>query len=811
MISKFLTPMCLLLTLLFSTTIFAQKETGSINGVITTSEGKSAAAVTVKLKGTNKAALTEEDGDFVISNIKAGDYELEISLVGFQTLLYPVKINEGKMTPVKIQLSVTDKQLEAVIISTTHNKFRPANSPTVAKLPLTYLENPQVYTSVNKELIQQQGLFSADEAMKNTSGVVKIWNATNRVNDGGALYTLRGFQTGASLRNGITGNITTTVDAVNLERLEVVKGPSGALYGSTLVSYGGLINRVTKKPYSRVGGEVTLSGGSYDFSRLSADFNTPLDTAKTALLRINTAYNSIGSFQDNGFSKNFAFDPSFSYKVNDKLTLYLDAEINHLNATVPSIFYINTANIGVNSADKLTVDYKKSYQSDDLAGTSDVANFYGLIDYKLSKNWTSQTNFSTGRNQSTGYGPYFDLDAGNASITRHVWILDGHSNSFQFQQNFIGDFTIGKLRNRLVAGVDVLNQKYDMRIVASNHGYNFDQVSTVGAASNYYNFNKFSVDTFFNSGQAVYPYLSNIYMYSAYASDVLNITDNLMAMVSLRVDHLNSKAIPDPSSGTSSEAFTRTNVSPKFGLVYQVIKDKVSLFGNYMNGFKNPTAPQNKYDAASNTLKPHVFNAEQANQWEGGVKADLWDGRLTGTISYYNIAVKDIVRTDVAHSDAASFVTAYMQDGTQYSKGYEVSLTATPVAGLNLIAGYSHNDSKLDKADASVNGRRPETAGPANTANFWASYTVSAGKGKGLGVGFGGNYASKAYVINNANTGEFYAPSYTLLNAGVFYNLPKFRFSVNVNNLTDKKYWTGYGSMIPQMLRQVIASVSYKF
>jgi outer membrane receptor protein involved in Fe transport len=171
--------------------------------------------------------------------------------------------------------------------------------------------------------------------------------------------------------------VNNTIDAANLERIEVIKGPSGTLYGSSLSSYGGLINRVTKKPYDKAGGEIGFSTGSYDLNRISADINSPLDSAHQVLLRVNTAYSNAGSFQDNGFNRNFVFDPSFVFKVNDRLTLSFDAEISHADATTPVMYFFNTtvADLGVNRADKLKMDYKKSYQSNDLDNTSDNSNF----------------------------------------------------------------------------------------------------------------------------------------------------------------------------------------------------------------------------------------------------------------------------------------------------------------------------------------------------------------------------------------------------------------------------------------------------
>lgn len=803
--------MCLLMGLLivpFATFAQRAEKNGTIKGTITTSDGKPAEAASIILKETKKNALSEEDGSFSIQGIQPGNYELIASLLGYQSVQQTVKIEDGKTTSITLKLNASSKELSEVTISSAHNKFKTSGSKDAAKLPLANLENPQVYSTVNKELLQEQAVFSADDAVKNTPGITKLWGATGRVGDGGSYLSLRGFTVQAQLRNGLSGNVTTTMDAANLERIEVVKGPSGTLYGSSLTSYGGLVNRVTKKPYETLGGEVDYAGGSYNFNRLSADINTPLDSAKKALLRINTAYNSIGSFQDNGYNKSFAFDPSFTYKINDRLTFSVEAEFNHASGTSPVMYFFGTtvADLGVNRADQLSVDYKKSYQSNDLIQTSDNANIYSVAEYKISSHWKSLTSFSATNSQASGVEAYFYLLPHNDSISRNVWTVDGTNNTLQIQQNFVGDFSIGHLRNRLVAGLDFINEKANIRYIDPANGTdNFDIVNTTGPIPNYNNFNNASVNQLYeNVPKSVSYNRYNNYTYSAYASDVLNITENLLAMASLRVDHFSSKSITDPVSGTATQSFDQTTLSPKFGLVYQVVKDKVALFGNYMNGFSNP-GYNLTYDAATATNVSKLFKSEQANQWEGGVKLDVFDGRLSSTISYYDIMVKNKVRPDAEHANAS------VQDGTQYSKGIEAEVRANPFAGFNIIIGFAHNDSKMEKSSDYDNGRRPQTAGSPNSGNLWLSYTLTSGKAKGLGIGFGGNYASDNEVINNSYNGVFTLPAYTILNGGIFYNRQKFRIALNVNNLTNKEYWIGYTTVNPQMLRQFIGSVAYKF
>lgn len=108
-------------------------------------------------------------------------------------------------------------------------------------------------------------------------------------------------------------------------------------------------------------------------------------------------------------------------------------------------------------------------------------------------------------------------------------------------------------------------------------------------------------------------------------------------------------------------------------------------------------------------------------------------------------------------------------------------------------------------------GRRPQSTGPYNSANLWLSYTLMTSAAKGLGIGFGGNYAGDNKVINSSDLGVFTLPAYTVLNAVAYYNQPKYRISINVNNLANQQYWIGFTTADPQMLRQVTGTVAYKF
>src|SRR5690606_19038361 len=86
--------------------------------------------------------------------------------------------------------------------------------------------------------------------------------------------------------------------------------------------------------------------------------------------------------------------------------------------------------------------------------------------------------------------------------------------------------------------------------------------------------------------------------YSAYVSDILNITPSLLVMASLRVDYFDTEG----DITTEDDDYDQTALSPKFGLLYQILPDRLSFFANYMNGFKN-VGPQTRSEEHTSELQ----------------------------------------------------------------------------------------------------------------------------------------------------------------------------------------------------------------
>ncbi|SNR63533.1 iron complex outermembrane recepter protein [Maribacter sedimenticola] len=791
----------------------AYGQSSKITGTITDINQTPLFGVNVLVQNSTLGTQTDENGNFSIQPTSNEKITLQFSYLGFKSKEIKLDSNSNQHIDLgNIILYEGNEILNEVIVEGERlNKFSRKKTAYVSKLPLKDIENTQVYSTVTTELLKSQLVVNFDDALNNATGVESLWSSTGRGGDGAGYYSLRGFSVQPQLVNGLPGLTNGTINPANIERIEVLKGPSATLFGNAVSSYGGLINVVTKKPYVGTGGELTFTSGTYGLNQIIGDFNTALSKKDDIYFRINTAYTTEQSFQDAGFRKSFFVAPSLSYKVNNKLSFSFYGEITQAEQTNPTFLFLNRAAPSVaTNLEELGYNNKLSFTSNDLSLENPTQNYRVEMDYKLSDTWQSQSLLSNSSTSTTGYYTYlydYGILEGN-TFSRYLNKQNANTQTTDIQQNFIGDFKIASLRNRMVIGVDYFNQTQTDNStgygfygnVMPNGGFNGDNPFTPEVETDAYPLSTSGVDAVL-AAQGVNNIKSKFHIYSLYASDVLNLTDNLSAMIGLRLDHFDNEG----NLSNEEDDYTQTTISPKFGLLYQPIKDRLTVFGNYQNGFTN-VAPVLVGDPNDGQQTLKTFDPEQANQLEFGVKTNMFNGRLNATVSYYDITVKDRVITD----PASPFNK--IQGGEVVSKGIEIELNANPLKGLNIRAGYSNNDSETTVSDnTEILNRRPLEAGPETLYNLWANYEFQSGQFDGFGLGFGLNGSSERFAINYASTGEFILPSYTIANASIFYQANNYRLGVKLNNAFNKEYYKGWTTISPQTPRALLANLTYTF
>ena len=755
----------ILLALLFQFNVFAQK-TGTVSGKVVSSDKENAAFVSVYIPGTNYGTTTNEQGFFTLRRIPEGQHEIAFSLIGLETKTVNLSVLPGQTTDagtiiLNEKLSVLE---EAVVVASRLNQFAAKSTEYVAGIPLKNINNPQSYSSITGALMKEQMVTDLTDAMKSITG----GGGYVKSNEGNISVYLRGFRSDAYVKDGMLSFVRVPVDPQNVERMEIIKGPSAVMYGSAnnnVSSYGGVLNRVSKKPMEQKSTELSYSTGSWELNRLTADINSPLDTEGKALLRVNGAYHSENSFKDAGMQRDYLFAPALTYQFNDKLKVSVLAELFHTKRTLT--FANGVANtVTAKTWNELDWDYKKSYWSNSMAGKMNSKTVNGIIEYQISPKIKSTTAISTAEIdvEANFLRLYF---TSNTSV--QPWVIQympRTAGSIHAKQEFSGALDWGKIKHKFLGGISYVHV-YDRYQRNKGNWIKYDEIDmTTGQSPTY----SLQANQELANAAGINAIRSSYKTLSAYASDAINVTDYITFLGGIRFDR-NLLDNTETNGIEGTDGYNLNAFSYKAGLVLSPVKDQFSVFGNYMNGY-NLVTP-----GADNTGTQLDWDPEYAKQWEVGSKIDLFEKKLMSTLSYYQIKIENQVIT----SNGEQY-----QNGTNTtSKGIEVELIANPISGLNFVSGFTHNKAYYDAT--------PEyrvTYTPENLFNFWGSYRIMKGQLKGFGGGLGINYASETFV-NTTNT--FGSKAYTVADASLFYDLSKIRFSMKLDNLTNEKYYNPYG------------------
>jgi len=161
-------------------------------------------------------------------------------------------------------------------------------------------------------------------------------------------------------------------------------------------------------------------------------------------------------------------------------------------------------------------------------------------------------------------------------------------------------------------------------------------------------------------------------------------------------------------------------------------------------------------------------------------------------------------------------------NGETKSQGIEIDITAQPIEGMSILAGYSYNDMRFSKTSGLIGSfivgdRLVRT--PANTANFSAFYTIPTGKLKGLSFGTIGNYIGKREGGWNNTIGQTIPDrmipikAFTTIDFSMGYNWNQFSVLCKLSNVTNELNYTVHEnySINPIAPRQILTSIKYKF
>jgi len=769
-------------TLFISIASFAQTNTGNLSGKIIDNNDEPMEAVTISLLGTKLNSLTNSEGLFSINTIPAGSYTIILSYVGKNTQKENVLIETGKTTSLNLALNTASSQLSEVMVrATTNRKYIRTTSEFASRQNIPLRDLPQSVQPIPRQLILDQQAYRMNELFKNVAGATEQsdWN----------YVMMRGFLTNSSnfLVNGQRGGFAGEDQFAQLafiERAEVLKGPSGVLYGNGAI--GGTFNLITKKPKENFYTSANIATGSFNLLRVQADVNGSLNKKKTLLGLLNIGLENGGNFYQDFKNRNALITPFFTWKIGQK------TEINSM--TVLRIANQTTSyatGIPVIGDDPYAAPFNFNYASSDGKYKSNSIQQQFNIKHSFNSKWsaTAWLNYSRRKDDvfiyaAGGASPRLD------SITRSIQSWEADIKGIAVNAYVNGSFNIGKIVNNIVIGFDYL-KKDDKYPVGFNYYFvpvinqNNPQYKTFDTTGKTPDYNDSDFDRIKTNTAGFY--IQNQIVFS----------DKWKALLAIRYDNFKSDYYSVLGTGFGGGNYIDTTEGnawvPRIGLVYQPNK-KISVYGSYMQGF----VPQSLNRQAGGPFPP-----EKGNQIELGSKGEFLNGKLIPTIAVYQITKTNVLTGDPTDPSG----TRRILTGEARSRGVELTLAGNITKDWNIISNYAHNKTvTLKDTDISKEGKEFGDT-PNDMVSFWTTYQLSQ-LVKGLRIGGGYRY----YSDKEVNGIKF--KNYDVADVMIGYNYKKINLLLNINNVFDKRYLIGtWGTsfVFPGAPRAVVFSVGYNW
>jgi iron complex outermembrane recepter protein len=640
-------------------TIFSQ----SITGKITSKNGEGLRGTNIKILNSNLGIVTDPDGKYEFKKLPSGNVILEISAIGYSTKTQKITTKSNENQTLNISLVESNEQLDEVIVSSEKVEQQAQKVP----VAISVISAKQV----------------ADYRLWNVKDLVAIVPNMYSASPGDD-------KNNTSLR-GITSTsydqpVATYVDGVNqfrldsyipqlidIERIEVLRGPQGTLYGRN--SMGGIINIITKQPTNKTAGFGELNFGSYGTQRYTAGVRTPLikdhlyvgasvmyDARDGFYTNIfdNSKFDVHNSFTGNYFLKYVAspkFSATFNLKHYNRKNSGSFTLAPYASATVDSLkFKVNYNAVAKDNDNTLNSSAVLNYFGNKVDITSITAyqtndRFYeGPIDADVQLPFKSQSldvnsievKNDAGQNTVSFWTQELRLSSSANSESPIKWTLGG----FYFTQNDPTSQTllIGKDGSKFG---QPNNAKSLTNALADNNGIAF-------------------------FGQGTY-----------------SVNDNFNVTLGLRYDSENQKltvgskfqqgnfvlpTLKDTTASTSFSAF-----SPKAILTYKVAENQVAYI-SYSRGYRAGGLTQIDFDPSGAPLV--AFNPEYSNNVEFGWKGTYFDNRLRANFSLFNIQVTDAQIPTLVPE--LGFRTATRNGGNFSSTGFESEISANIAKGLQV-------------------------------------------------------------------------------------------------------------------------------
>ncbi|MEM1255024.1 MAG: TonB-dependent siderophore receptor [Cyanobacteria bacterium P01_H01_bin.21] len=663
------------------------------------------------------------------------------------------------------QAGEPEESLRIVVTGEDGSDYVVPNSTTATRTDTPLIEVPQSIQVIPEAVLEDQQVIRLNEALRNVPGAVQ----SNTFGGSGDNFAIRGFEGATILRNGLgttafglNGGLRETA---NIEQIEVLRGPASILFGN--VEPGGVVNLVTKQPLDTPFGEVTAQIGSYGLLRPTVDVTGPINESGSARYRLNAAFERSDGFRDFETDVERTFiAPVIAVDIGDRTDLML--ELEYVDDERP--FDRGIPAIGDEVAD---VDLDTILgEPNDFVRTESASLGYSL-EHRFSDNWKlrnsfrfQDTNFDTLRaelNQALG-----GIDPVTGTVVRTFSSNDNNLKTYEAQTDIQGEFSTGSINHTLLAGVDLFFARSDINTTTDFA----PSVNLFDPQTGLIPTPELPLDLTISDS------VTNLSRVGLLLQNQVELLPQVNLLLGGRVDFFEqrneSEAIfipglldlPAQDVDQSDTVFT-----PRVGIVYQPIEE-LAFYSSYSRSFQPNTLD-------STTIDGDFLDPEEGEQFEVGVKTNLFDGRLSATLSLFDITKTNVAATDPTNGN---FVVPI---GEQSSRGIELDVTGEILSGWNILGGVSFLDAEIEESPSFPDGATPRNV-PDMTASLWSTYEVQSGSLAGLGFGLGLFYVDER-PGDDANT--FTLDDYLRTDAAVYYARDNFRVGLNVRNLFDIDYF----------------------
>jgi TonB-dependent siderophore receptor len=659
--------------------------------------------------------------------------------------------------------------------------YVPDSNTVATKLPLPLQKTPASVGVVTGWLIGEQGSTVLGEALRNVSGLNV--QTQSGVAD---FFVVRGFDSianGLVMVDGAAEPEISFYQLYNVERVEVLKGPGGFLYGGSPIA--ATINMVRRQP--EPGGFLTLGleGGSFNTRGGNLDWNG--SAGDTFGFRLNGLWRESDGWRDRP-SEVGAVNPGFTWRPDDASALHVNLEFVDTSfapdSGLPILSGFFTPGGNPEVAD---VPRERSYQSPYDVSDQETRRAQADYERQLSANVTLRDK---------AYYRRLDWDTASAifngvlptveglAVSRSLVLLDDRQEFLGNQLEAVIAAKTGNVHHQILAGFEAarLDDRFTLDV-----GFlpDVNLNSPVETAQG---------PVFLIPGQSQAGDTRSLVL-SPYVTDQISLSDRFQVLVGARFDSIDYE-----DDATATER-SYSQVSPLLGLTWSPAPS-ISLYANAGRGFAPPSS------RVVGKREP-----EESEQTEAGLKANLWGGKAQATLAVY-----ELKRENVAIPDRTGITR---QTGSQESRGFELEIAAEPLPRLRTFFSYAYTDAELTEFAETVlvgfnplpvfatidrSGNAPAFA-PEHIANLWVSRRF----GNGIGAGVGGRYLGEQFI---AEDNAFALDSTFTLSAALFYERSDWSLGLHFENLTDEEYFTrGFGStsVIPAAGHTVHGTLAYRF